>query len=69
MPSGVENLGDFKDTLRDALAAEKPALIEVIAAGTAGRYRQRHRMVDVRTTPKNSFLILAAGVPARVLFL
>ncbi len=26
----VENLGDFKDTLRDALAAEKPALIEVM---------------------------------------
>ena len=26
----VEDLGDFKDTLRDALAAEKPALIEVM---------------------------------------
>ena len=26
----VENLGDFKETLRDALAAEKPALIEVM---------------------------------------
>ena len=26
----VENLGDFKGTLRDALAAEKPALIEVM---------------------------------------
>ena len=26
----VEELGDFKDTLRDALAAEKPALIEVM---------------------------------------
>ena len=26
----VENLGDFKDILRDALAAEKPALIEVM---------------------------------------
>ena len=26
----VENLGDFKDTLREALAAEKPALIEVM---------------------------------------
>lgn len=26
----VENLSDFKDTLRDALAAEKPALIEVM---------------------------------------
>ena len=26
----VENLGDFKDTLRDALAAERPALIEVM---------------------------------------
>ena len=26
----VENLADFKDTLRDALAAEKPALIEVM---------------------------------------
>ncbi len=26
----VENLGDFKETLRDALAAEKPALIEIM---------------------------------------
>ena len=26
----VEDLGDFKDTLRDALAAERPALIEVM---------------------------------------
>ncbi len=26
----VENLGDFKETLRDALAAEQPALIEVM---------------------------------------
>jgi acetolactate synthase-1/2/3 large subunit len=26
----VEDLGDFKETLRDALAAEKPALIEVM---------------------------------------
>ena len=29
----VEDLGDFKDTLRDALAAEKPALIEVMLQG------------------------------------
>ena len=26
----VENLGDFKEALRDALAAERPALIEVM---------------------------------------
>ena len=58
----VENLDGFKAALRDALAAEKPALIEVMLQEKQDDINQRDWMVADRSAPKDRALTHGSAI-------